>query len=194
VDHEQIGAAVPDFDRFVDEVVGLGGLLRDGVDSVLKDLAFSASHAGRLGGRHDAEEEEVAKTPKPAEGSPQPYCGEGGGGGGGKGPGGAGCATWALGGGPYGFDPLSPSIAQNTIRTIEPKGTSVRNHHPGFPVSCHRRVPTARYGMISARTATPMTIPNTTPATFTSASSHGWSPRAAEPTAINGTMGTRITR
>jgi hypothetical protein len=44
VDHKRIGAAVTDFDRFVDEVVGLGRLLRDGVDGSLEDLALSACH------------------------------------------------------------------------------------------------------------------------------------------------------
>ena len=39
---ERIGAAVPDLDRLVDERVGLGGLLGDGVESVLEDLALSA--------------------------------------------------------------------------------------------------------------------------------------------------------
>jgi hypothetical protein len=47
---ERIRAAVPDGHRLVDEVVGLGGLLGDGVDSGLDDLAFSASNARRLDG------------------------------------------------------------------------------------------------------------------------------------------------
>jgi len=34
--------------RFVDEFVGFHGLLSDGPDGVLEDLAFSASHAGML--------------------------------------------------------------------------------------------------------------------------------------------------
>jgi hypothetical protein len=32
--------------RLVDELVGLDGLLGDGVDGVLEDLAFSACHVG----------------------------------------------------------------------------------------------------------------------------------------------------
>ena len=41
---ERIGAAVPDLDRLVDERVGLGGLLGDGLESVLVDLALLAGH------------------------------------------------------------------------------------------------------------------------------------------------------
>jgi hypothetical protein len=46
-----------DLDRVVDEVVGLGRLLGDGVDGVLEDLAFSACYgadASRVGGTPDA--------------------------------------------------------------------------------------------------------------------------------------------
>ena len=42
--HERIGASVPNVDRFVDQVVGLRGLLGNGVDGVLEDLALAASH------------------------------------------------------------------------------------------------------------------------------------------------------
>ena len=41
---DRIGAAVPDLDRLVDERAGLGGLLRDGVDDVLEDLALAVRH------------------------------------------------------------------------------------------------------------------------------------------------------
>jgi hypothetical protein len=57
------------------------------------------------------------------------------------------------------------------------------------PASAHREVRDDE-----PRTATPMTIPNATPATFISASSHGRSPRPTEPMAINGTMGAKIAR
>jgi hypothetical protein len=46
---ERIGAAVPGLDRLVDEVVGLGGLLSDGVDGVLEDLARSRRAMAGLG-------------------------------------------------------------------------------------------------------------------------------------------------
>jgi hypothetical protein len=36
---------VPDVDCLVDERVGLGRLLGDGVDSVLEDVALAASHS-----------------------------------------------------------------------------------------------------------------------------------------------------
>jgi hypothetical protein len=49
VDHERIGAAMPDLDRFIDEVIGLGRLLGDGVDGALEDAALSPSH-GRIVG------------------------------------------------------------------------------------------------------------------------------------------------
>jgi hypothetical protein len=41
---ERIGPALPDLDRLVDEVVGFRYLLGDGVDGVLEDFAFWASH------------------------------------------------------------------------------------------------------------------------------------------------------
>jgi hypothetical protein len=47
--------------RFVDELVGLDGLLAHDADRVLEDLAFSASHGGMLGGRHDASGREHAE-------------------------------------------------------------------------------------------------------------------------------------
>jgi len=40
--------------RFVDELIGLDGLLGQSPDGVLEDLAFSASHAKRLGHKDDA--------------------------------------------------------------------------------------------------------------------------------------------
>jgi hypothetical protein len=72
---------------------------------------------------------------------------------------------------------------------IEPKGTSVMNHHhPGFPVSCSRRVPAAAYGMISARKATPVRTARRAPATPADLSK-GVLSEAAEPRAISGTRG-----
>jgi hypothetical protein len=41
---KRIGQAAPDVDRFVDEGIGPGGLLGNGVDGVLKDLSLSACH------------------------------------------------------------------------------------------------------------------------------------------------------
>jgi hypothetical protein len=40
VGNERIGTAVPDFDRLVDEVVGLGRLLSDGVNRLLEDVSL----------------------------------------------------------------------------------------------------------------------------------------------------------
>ncbi len=48
MDHEGIGAAVPDLDRLVDELVGLGRLFRDGVGGPLKDLPRQTLPASRL--------------------------------------------------------------------------------------------------------------------------------------------------
>jgi|UniRef100_UPI002F92E939 hypothetical protein len=45
---EWIGPAVPDLDRFVDEVVRLRRLLCDGVDGMLQDLPLRPRHNRRL--------------------------------------------------------------------------------------------------------------------------------------------------
>ena len=50
---ERIGSAVPDLDRLIDESVGLGGLLGDGVDGVLENVSLSARHEAMLGGACD---------------------------------------------------------------------------------------------------------------------------------------------
>jgi hypothetical protein len=50
---ERVGAAVPDIDRLVDEIVGLGGLLGDCVDGVLENLSLSACHAAMVRGGED---------------------------------------------------------------------------------------------------------------------------------------------
>jgi hypothetical protein len=47
----------PDLDRLVDEVIGLRGLLGDGVDGVLEDLALTACHEVRLNRCYDSNRE-----------------------------------------------------------------------------------------------------------------------------------------
>ena len=42
VSDDRIGAAMPEGNGFVDQIVGLRRLLGDGVDGVLEDLAFAA--------------------------------------------------------------------------------------------------------------------------------------------------------
>lgn len=46
--------------RLVDEVVGLGGLVRDGVDGTLEDIALATSHGGMLVGALSQVAAEVA--------------------------------------------------------------------------------------------------------------------------------------
>lgn len=48
VDDERIGATVADLDRLVDEGVGVGGLLGDGVDGALEDVALKLRRAGAI--------------------------------------------------------------------------------------------------------------------------------------------------
>ena len=48
VGDERIGPAVSDPDRLVDERIGLLGLVRDGVDGVLQDVALPVNHGGML--------------------------------------------------------------------------------------------------------------------------------------------------
>lgn len=67
--HERIGPAVPDLDRLIDEVVGLGSLLGDGVHGVLEDLALSAGHALRLDGLDDSWAPSSTPSPRPSSGS-----------------------------------------------------------------------------------------------------------------------------
>jgi len=44
VGNQWVGPTVPDFDCLVDELLGLGSLLGDGVDGAFEDVAFTTSH------------------------------------------------------------------------------------------------------------------------------------------------------
>jgi hypothetical protein len=49
VNDKRVGAAVPNPDRLVNEVVGLRRLLGNGVDGVLEDLSLPPGHSAMLG-------------------------------------------------------------------------------------------------------------------------------------------------